>query len=281
MPTGTRSLPVFRRTRRIACLSVLLLLLLAVPASAQIAIGFCQGTPGVFETFSVSFLVCCPGDLVPTTVTATTGPVNCGDAAAVMAAMNAAIATLTWDGDPIFGAPVPVPSPIPGQSRFEYPLSPEFLAKECCILGGSVDFECGTMSLRINPPPCAKTGDPEDRRPVKLCIDGPPPLGPSTLNLILEGCGLVSVDLDGDETAAEVRAELVAALLTEGYTAFVNENDKIEITGDCDGELPLGVDEFGLTGGLPMAQGIVVCPPEEPVGAAHSTWGAIKRRYGN
>jgi hypothetical protein len=253
-------------------------LTVVVPASAQIAIGFCQGQGGTFESFSASFLVCCPGDPAPTPVTAVTAPVDCGDASAVMAAMNAAIGALTWGGSPIFGAPIPSPSPIPGQARFEYPLSPAFLAMGCCIVGGSVDFECGTMSLRINPP-CSKGGDPRDRRPVKLCVDGPPP-GPSTLNLILEGCLLVAVMLDGDETAAEVRAELLAALLGAGYSAFINADDKVEITEDCTGELPLGVDEFGLTGGLPMPQGIVVCPPpDDPVPWQPASWGMLKGRF--
>jgi len=264
---------------RISLLLLSLALVAASPVSAQIAIGYCQGTPGVFETFSVTFLVCCPGDLTATEVTVTTGPVDCGSAAAVMAAVNAAIGTMMSGGSPIFAAPVAVPSPVPGQARFEYPLSMEFLDSECCIIGGSVDFECGTMSLRINPPPCAKTGDPGDW-PVQLCIDGPPP-GPSTLNLILEGCPLVDVPLDGDETAAEVRAELLAALLLAGYSAFLNDDGKVEIVGDCMGELPMGVDEFGLSGGLPMAQGIlVVCPPDDPVPFEDTTWGAVKASWG-
>jgi hypothetical protein len=262
--------------RYLPLLFVLALTALASPASAQIAIGFCQGEPGVFETFSATFLVCCPGDLVATPVTAVTGPVNCGDASAVMAALNAAIGALTWLGSPIFGPPVPVPSPVPGQARFEYPLSGAFLAAGCCIVGGDVEFECGTMSLRINPP-CSKLGDPEDRRPVKLCIEGPPP-GPSTLNLILEGCPSIAVALVGDETAAEVRAKLLDALLDAGYIASLTAEGKILITGDCTGEPPLGVDEFGLTGGLPMPQGINICPPEEPVDAFPASWGGLKSR---
>ncbi len=269
--------------RTLSCIALLLLAvsLAAVPADAQIAIGFCQGAGG-FHIYSVSFLVCCEGDLVPTLVTASTPPVDCSSAAAVMAAMNAAIGGMLWDGAPIFGAPVPVASPVPGQARFEYPLAPGFLAAGCCIVGGSVDVPCGTMSLRINPP-CAKNGDGGGGgRPTKLCIDSGPPPVPIDLNIMVEGCPLIAVALDGTETAAEVRAKVVAALLLAGYTAFINDEDKVEITGDCGGALPTGIDEFGLTGGVPMDLGVEICPPpDDPTATEETTWGAFKERWRN
>lgn len=269
--------------RIVSCIALLLLAVSfsAVPAEAQIAIGFCQGSGGP-TVYSVSFLVCCEGDLVPTPVTVSTPPVDCSSAAAVMAAVNAAIGGMMWDGAPIFGAPVPVPTPVPGQARFEYPLTPGFLAAGCCIVGGSVDVKCGTMSLRINPPCAKEGGGGGGGRPTKLCIDSGPPPMPIDLNVMVEGCPLIAVALDGTETAAEVRAKVVAALLLVGYTAFINDEDKVEITGDCDGDLPTGIDEFGLTGGVPMDLGIEICPPpDDPTPTEETNWGTLKELWRN
>lgn len=272
-----------RMSRMAGAALVAMLIPLTAPASAdaQIRIGFCQGAPGL-GVFSASFLVCCPESPVPVLIVATTPPVDCSSAAAVMGAMNAAIGGLMFGGAPVFGIPVPVASPVPGQSRFDYPLSPEFLASGCCIVGGSVDFPCGTMSLRINPP-CDKTDDPGGGgRPTKLCIDAPPPPFPTELNVMFEGCPLISIPLDGTETPADVRAELLAALVAEGYVAFINEEAKLEVTGDCVGELPTGVDEFGLTGGPPMPLGILICPPpDEPSATSETSWGAVKGQWRN
>jgi len=264
------------RTPILAGLALAALLATAAPAPAQVAIGFCQGAGGL-ASYGASFLICCPGDPATYSVDLTVGPVDCGSAAAVMGAMNAAVAGLMFGGSPIFGAPVPVPSPVPGQARFEYPLSPAFLASGCCIIGGSVDFDCGTMSLRINPP-CDKLGiPPGGGRPTKLCLDSPPPPFPTTLVLVLEGCDAVLVPLDGTETPAAARAKVLSALLIAGYDAFLNDDDKIEIIGDCTGEEPTGVDEFGLAGGVPMPLGISICPlPTEPTGERPITWSRVK-----
>ncbi len=280
--TGTSIRPILSAARRglLCLLAALGLLAAASPAQAQIAIGFCQGRPGSFDSFTISFLICCPGDLVPTRVTATTAVVDCSDAGAVMGAVNAAVGGMMFGGAPIFGPPVAVPSPIGGQARYEYPLSGPFAASGCCIVGGSVSFRCGTMSLRINPP-CGKPGfPPGDGRPVKLCLDSPPPPFPTTLAIKLEGCPIIFVPLDGTESAAVVRGKVLAALAAAGYTAFLNPDDKVEITGDCTGGLPTGVDEFGLVGGHPMDLGIEICPPpEEPTPYEPTTWGRVKSLY--
>lgn len=256
----------------------------AVPddASAQIRIGFCQGQPGSFGTYSVSFLICCPGDSVSTRVTASTGLIPCDDAAGVMTAMNAAVAGMMFGGSPIFGPAAPVAGPVAGQARFDYPLSPAFAASGCCIVGGNVTFDCGTMSLRINPP-CDKKGDPGGGgRATKLCVDFAPPPIPTTLGIMFEGCPLILVEFDGTETLDEALGKILAALGGAGYTAFINSDGKIEVTEDCDGDLPTGVDEFGLVGGLPMPLGIEICPTPDPtVGVEIESWGSIKSKYQN
>jgi hypothetical protein len=260
--------------------AALALLVFTTPASGQIRIGFCQGPPGSLVTVTVELVICCPDGGAVSTISATTPPLPCDDAPAVMAGVNAALAGLTFGGDPVFGAPVPVPSPIPGQARFEYPLSPEFLATECCVVGGSIDFDCGTFSLRINPP-CAKLGEPGGGgRVTKLCFDSPPLPVPGVIAVGFEGCPIVIAVLDGTETADEVRDALLAALLDAGHTAFINEDGKIEVAEDCTGMTPIGVDEFGMSGGAPMDLGIVICPPPlPPVPVNEASWGELKGRY--
>lgn len=272
--------PVWSRKTLIAILLLLLTAPLAMPqpAEAQIQIGFCQGQPGELVTVTVEFVICCPPIGTISTVSATAGPVLCSDPMAVMAALSTAIGGIMFGGAPVFGAPFPVPSPVPGQGRIEIPLAPGFVASGCCVIGGGIDFDCGTFSLRIDSP-CAKTGDPGGRgRKTKLCFLAPPP-GPSTFAMMFEGCPIILVPLDGTETATGARDKVLAALLAAGYTAFINGDGKLEVTMDCDGTLPGGVDEVGLGGGLPMPLGVIICPPELPVGVEDRSWGRVKDGY--
>ena len=276
------SLPrrIFGTRARRACIALLTLVatsFAADDAAAQIRIGFCQGPPGDLVTVTVEFKICCPPLGTISTISATAGPVSCDDAGAVMGALNAAVAGLVFGGGPVFGTPVAVPSPVPGQARFEYPLDPDFVASDCCVVGGSIDFDCGTFSLRMNAP-CPKAGDPGGGgRVTKLCFDSPSPPSPSTVAVMFEGCPLVTVPVPPGAPADLVRDAVLAALLAEGYTAEINADGKLEVTGDCTGMEPTGVDEFGVVGGLPMDLGIVICPPPlTPVPNVPGSWGAIK-----
>jgi hypothetical protein len=96
---------------------------------------------------------------------------------------------------------------------------------------------------------------------------------------MFEGCPIIFVPLDGTETAAGARDKVLAALLAAGYTAFINGDGKLEVTMDCDGTLPGGLDEVGLSGGLPMPLGVIICPPELPVGVEDRSWGRVKDGY--
>jgi hypothetical protein len=260
--------------------ALVLVLVSAVDSSAQIEIGFCQGTFGVFETFTICFIVCCPGDLVPTVLCATTTPVNCGDAAAVMGAIDAALATMVYGGNPVFGTPVVVPTPIPGQARHGYPLDAGFAADGCCVIGGSRTFQCGTVSLRINEP-CAKGGGGGGGGggPIKIQVFGPAPAFPTSLVIQFIGCPPVIVPLAGGESPDTVKLLVLAALSGAGFTAFINADGDVEVTFDCTGAPPLGVDEFGLAGGVAMDLGLVVCPPPPPIGTEERSWGELKGLY--
>jgi hypothetical protein len=264
---------------RAACCSLLLVAAVVLPAadaSAKVTIGYCQGQ-GI-ETFTVSFLVCCPGDLAPTEISCTTAPVNCSDPGAVMAAVAACMASFMHAGMPVFGPGAPVGSPVGGQMRMEWPLDPAFAAAGCCVIGGNVSFKCGTMSLAINCP-CDKPGGPPDGPgPFKLGVLGPPP-GPVTLVVWFIGCPPIPVPLDGTETPAIVAAKILAALIAAGYSAFINPAGQVEVIADCTGAAPLGVEEFGPAGGAPMALELEVCPPDEPLRTRRSTWGGIKALY--
>jgi hypothetical protein len=278
MPHPSRSRGANRLVHAAIALSVLLLA--ASSASATLTISYCQGPFGRFETFTICAQVCCPGDLVPTTVCATTASVNCGDPFAVMAAVDAAVATLEYPvGTPIFGAPAVVPTPVGGQVRHEYPLGAAFAAADCCVIGGNVTFFCGTMSAAWACPCSKPGGPPPGPGPFKLGIFGPPPAFPTTLTVWFIGCAPISVMLTGTETAADVKSLLLAALLGAGYTAFINASCEVEVLTACAGP-PLGVEEFGLGGGAPMALGLGACPPfMPPVGVRPSSWGAIKAHF--
>lgn len=266
------------RTRRAAIvLAAVATLFAATAASAKVTISYCQGQPR-FETFTVCVRVCCPGDLAPVELCCTTPPVNCSDPGAVMAAIDACMAGFMYKGMPVFGPGVPVGSPVGGQVRHEYPLSGPFAAAGCCVIGGRVIFHCGTMSLAIDCP-CAKPGGPPPGPgPFKLGVLGPPP-GPATLVVWFIGCPPISVVLDGTESVFDVKAKLLAALLAAGYTAFINSDCEVEVLTDCTGGAPLGVEEFGLAGGVPMALSLGACPPSPPVGVDTRTWGQIKALY--
>jgi hypothetical protein len=257
----------------------------AIPAdsSAQIEIGYCPSDGGM-QTFTICFLVCCPGDASPTELCATTPPVNCADPIAVMNAIAAAVAALAYGGNPVFGPAVVVATPIVGQTRYQFPLDPGFAAAGCCVIGGSAHFDCGTVSLQIDEP-CAKTGSGGGGGggggPIKPKILGPAPGFPATLVIQFIGCPPIFVPLTGTETAADVQALLLAALQAAGYTAFINGDGDIEVTTDCTGNPPLGVDEFGLQGGIPMSLELEIGPrPSGPIGVEERSWGAVKSLYG-
>jgi len=252
------------------------ILALAAPARAQapgVQIGFCPG-PGGVATVTITVVIACP---TPITLTATaTAP--CNDAAAVMAAVDGAMAGLNVGGVPIFGPPVVVPGGVPGQNRHEYPLSPAFLFNtNCDFVSIDIDFDCGTMGMAVLIP--AGPGLPGPVHPVLgLSVHGPPP-GPSTLVIKVAGCPFVIVSLDGTETAAVVAAKVLAALLAAGYVAHIDADGRVVIDLDCTGHPPTGIDEYGLAGGLPMPLDIGSLPPDRATPARHGTWGAIKTLY--
>lgn len=250
------------------------------PADAQIQIGFCQGPPGGIVTVTVKFIICCPPLGTISNVSAMASA-PCDDPTAVMSAISAAIAGIMFAGDPVFDTPVAVPSPVAGQARYEYPLSAAFAASGCCVVGGGVSFDCGTFSLRINPLDCAKLGDPPDGSKMVLCCETPtPPPAPVTLAIVFEGCPPVFVGLPPGLSCDEVADAIVAALTVAGFSAFKNAEGKVEVHEDCTGELPTGIDEFGLAGGISMGLGVVVCPPPGiPVPVERDTWGGIKHKY--
>lgn len=252
---------------------------LAAPASSQIQIGFCQGPPGSFLTVTIKLVICCPPLGAISTVSTTVGPIPCDDPGGVMGAVDAAMLGIMFGGGPVFAAAADVPSPVAGQARSEYTLSPGFLASGCCVIGGGISFNCGTFSLRFDSP-CPKTGDPGGGgRKKKLCFDSPPPPFPTTIAVKFEDCPIIFVALDGTETADDARDKVLAALVGAGYAAFINIDGKIEVDADCMGGLPKGIDEFGVSGGLPMALGIVVCPPDLPVPVEKRTWGSVKELF--
>ena len=249
----------------------------ATPAFSKVTIGYCQGHGT--DVFTVCVLVCCPGDLVPTELCCTTGPIDCSNPGAVMAGIDACMASFVYGGSPVFGPGVPVGTPVAGQSRHEYPLGGGFSAAGCCVIGGRVRFHCGTMSLSINCPCDKPGGPPPGPGPFKLIVLGPPPPGPSTLTVWFVGCPPISVMLDGTETAAMVKDKLLAALVAAGYLAYINSDGEIEVLADCTGGPPLGVEEFGLAGGAPMSLGLGVCPPPPPTPVLKRSWGELKTLY--
>jgi len=269
-------MPRFLRFVAAAGFAVAVSLCFTTAAFATVTISYCQGHGTA--AFTVRMQVCCPGDAAPTTLSCTTAPVDCANPGAVMAAMDACMAGMMYNGMSVFGAGVAVATPVGGQLRHEYPLDPAFAAAGCCVIGGGVTFECGTMSLAIDCP-CAKPGGPPPGPgPFKLGVFGPPP-GPATLVVWFIGCPPVSLALTGTESAADVRALLMAALLAAGYSAFINSDGEVEVLLDCNGLPPLGVEEYGLAGGVPMALGLGVCPPAGPVGATPVLWGEVKALY--
>lgn len=266
------------QTRRAAfVLAAVATLFAAATAHSTVTISYCQGH-GV-ETFTICVVVCCPGDLVPVELCCTTPLVNCSDPGAVMAAIDACMDGFVYKGMKVFGPKAVVGSPVGGQERHEYPLDPAYAAAGCCVIGGGPKFRCGTMSFAVDCPCDKPGGPPPGPGPFKLGVFGPPPPGPSTLVVWFIGCPPVSVPLDGTESPADVRAKLLAALLAAGYTAFINSDGEVEVLTDCTGGAPLGVDEYGLAGGAPMALGLAACPPVPPVGVQTRTWGQIKSLY--
>jgi hypothetical protein len=253
------------------------ILSLAAPARAQgpgVQLGFCPGAPGHVATVTITVVIACP---TPITLTATAvGP--CDDAAAFMAAVDAAMAGLNVGGVPIFDPPVAVGGGVAGQDRHEYPLSPAFLFNtNCDFLSIDIDFDCGTMGMAVLIPGCH--GCPGLVRPLlKLSVHGPPP-GPSSLAIKIAGCPMLIVPLDGTETAAGVAAKVLAALLAAGYAAHIDADGRVVIDLDCTGHPPTGIDEYGLVGGLPMSLDMGSVPPDRPTPARHGTWGAIKTLY--
>jgi hypothetical protein len=284
MPAWT-SLPSLRRpasllrwiTQAGAAAGLALALALAPGGNAAaqppgVQIGFCPGPPGPV-TVTVEVVVRCPAQ---TTLSATI-VAPCDDAAAVMTAVDGAMAGFVWPGGgAIFGPPVVVGGGVSGQTRHEYLLTPGFLASNCIIQSVNIDFDCGTMGLVVRVP--AVPGGPVVPGPTKLGFFGPPP-GPSTLVVKFEGCPAISVPLDGTETADQARDKVLAALLAAGYSASIGTDGRIVVDADCSGTYPAGTDELGLSGGSPMHLGIGSCPPPGPVGVSERTWGTLKNLY--
>ena len=118
--------PFFRRVAGFGRATLLTLAvglpMFAGSAAAQppaVQIGFCQGAPGTVK-ITISIVVACPAQ---TTLSATI-LAPCDDAAAVMAAVDGAMAGFMIGGVPIFGPPAVVAGGVGGQLRHEYPLTP-------------------------------------------------------------------------------------------------------------------------------------------------------------
>ena len=267
-----------RRAARFG-LAALLTLAIGLPgfaggAAAQppaVRIGFCPGGGGV-ATITITVVIACPAQ---TTLSATV-MAPCVDAAAVMAAVDGAMGGFMFGGGPVFGPPVVVPGGVAGQTRHEWPLSPGFLSTNCVILSIDLDFDCGTMGLAVLLP--AVPHGPIVHGPMKLAVIGPPP-GPAILVIKFEGCPPISVVLDGTESATAARDKVLAALLAAGYSAHIGPDGRIVVDTDCIGLYPVGIDEYGLSGGAPMHLGMGSCPPPAPTETRTGTWGALKSLY--
>lgn len=249
---------------------------IAPTAFAQgVQLGFCPGPPGHLATVTIEVVIACP---LPITLTETaTAP--CDDAAAMMAAVDAAMAAFNIGGTPIFGPPSVVAGGVGGQLRHEYPFSLAFLFNtNCDFISISIKFDCGTMGMAVNAPPCH--GCPGIYHPaLKLSVDGPPPPGPSDLAIKFAGCPIVIVHLLGTESAAGVRDKVLAALLAAGYAAHVGTDGSVVVDADCHGSTPLGIDEYGVVGGLPMRLDMGSVPRPVPTEVHRSTWGSVKASY--
>jgi|SRR5215831_608645 len=197
------------------------------------------------------------------------------DAAAVMAAVDAAMASANCFGHPTFDPPIDIPGTTTGEIRHEYRVSSDPYGGQS-LYGSSIVFDRGAMSFNMKNP-CGGPYYPNLIGPYHIGMSGPP-AGAGDFRVLFEGGTEVLTPIDPSMTLQGIADAVTGSARDKGIDAAEYGTASVVFNPHKPNQDVTGFDFVGIADGTPMkidvGNDLYLWVPAKP-----STWGKVKATY--